>query len=43
MIEVLPKDVNVIITGVNDKVEVEILMNGDIEYFCGPILEVLLI
>lgn len=38
MIEVLPKDVNVIITGVNDKVEVEILMNGDIEYFCGPIL-----
>lgn len=38
MIEVLPQNANVILTGVTDKVEVEILMTGDIDYFSGPIL-----
>jgi hypothetical protein len=38
MIEILPSIANVIIVGVNDKIEVEILMNGDIDYFGGPII-----
>jgi hypothetical protein len=38
MIEILPSISNVIVVGVNDKIEIEILMNGDIDYFCGPII-----